>query len=62
MDETWFVDCDLEIAAKRMVLRHVSTGKTLEEAKYRVINNDGLNAEFVDSYKHRADLLFNSDF
>lgn len=42
LDERWFVDVDLEVAATRLVKRHVLTGVTAteDEALWRAQNND----------------------
>ncbi|MEM9016469.1 MAG: AAA family ATPase [Verrucomicrobiota bacterium] len=48
-DRKLFLDCDLETARERLVLRHVETGlcQDQDEARRRVMENDQLNAEFV---------------
>ena len=49
MDEVWFVDVDFEVARRRLVERHVSTGvaPTEGEAEKRVKENDLLNGEEI---------------
>ena len=62
MDETWFAECDLEIAMQRVYRRHLATGKAPDVARRRITHNDRLNAKLVHSFAFRANLLFNSDF
>ncbi|XMA13118.1 hypothetical protein WAI453_005909 [Rhynchosporium graminicola] len=49
MDEHWFVEVDEEVAAKRLVARHVKSGvaPTEEEAWKRVKENDLLNGRDI---------------
>ena len=46
-DETWFMDTNVDEAMRRVEARHVSVGRTAEEAKTRADSNDRLNAELV---------------
>ncbi|MCH2201920.1 MAG: AAA family ATPase [Fuerstiella sp.] len=48
-DDTWFLDADIAECRRRVEDRHVRTGLTREEARYRVSSNDGPNAELVRS-------------
>ncbi|PWY95414.1 P-loop containing nucleoside triphosphate hydrolase protein [Aspergillus sclerotioniger CBS 115572] len=45
VDDTWFVDVDVEVARRRIAQRHLDSGieKTMEEALRRVESNDMLN-------------------
>jgi len=54
VDESWFIDCDVDIAMRRVRARHRQTGLTDEEALYRVENNDQPNALLVQSCLPRA--------
>ncbi|KAL3424478.1 uridine kinase [Phlyctema vagabunda] len=49
MDETWFVDVDMETARSRLVPRHVKAGiaKDIEAAHKRVSENDLVNGEEI---------------
>lgn len=49
MDEHWFVDVDEEVAAKRLVGRHVRSGVAAseEDAWSRVRGNDLLNGREI---------------
>ncbi|MDC0936669.1 AAA family ATPase [Pirellulales bacterium] len=46
-DMTWFLDVAIDECRRRVEDRHVATGLTREEARYRVSTNDGPNAEQV---------------
>ncbi|KAL4813453.1 P-loop containing nucleoside triphosphate hydrolase protein [Aspergillus spinulosporus] len=45
VDDTWFVDVDMEVAKRRIARRHLASGieKTMEDAVRRAENNDMLN-------------------
>jgi pantothenate kinase len=53
MDELWFVEVDFEVARRRLVGRHVTTGvtPTAEEAERRVSKNDLVNGEEIVRYR-----------
>jgi len=55
-----YLRCDLDEITRRIVLRHISTGLTEQVAIERVNTNDILNAKFVMSYMHNADLVIES--
>ncbi len=48
-DDTWYLDLDLEECARRVMNRHVATGKSPEVAAHRVATNDRPNAELVQN-------------
>ena len=56
-NETWFVDCDVDIAMERVYERQVGHGRPPEVARWRVENNDRKNALQVAETAKRADLL-----
>lgn len=56
-DETWFASCPLEVTKKRVLDRHISTGKSEDVARDRVQNNDGPNAELVNTTAKQADII-----
>ena len=56
-DETWYVNCPVEEATKRVIDRHIRTGKTRETAELRAYSNDLVNAKLVDANKRFADVL-----
>ena len=47
-DESWFLDVPVEECKRRVLCRHIATGKSPNVAKQRIENNDGLNAELVN--------------
>ena len=57
LDETWWVDTSVDTAMARIEKRHVSVGRTKEEAKRRADSNDRLNGELVVTHKGRADVF-----
>ncbi|KAF3778398.1 putative uridine kinase [Nymphaea thermarum] len=56
-DEKWFIDIDIEKSMKRVVNRHIATGKAPDVAKWRVEYNDRPNAELIMKSKKNADLV-----
>ncbi|XP_073064823.1 putative uridine kinase C227.14 isoform X1 [Primulina eburnea] len=59
-DEKWFIDVDIEKAMKRVLKRHISTGKPPDVAKWRIDYNDRPNAELIMELKQNADLIIKS--
>ncbi|KAG9243016.1 phosphoribulokinase/uridine kinase [Calycina marina] len=57
MDELWFVEVDFEVAAKRLIPRHVKAGiaKDEEEARKRVWENDLVNGREIVEKRMRVD-------
>jgi pantothenate kinase len=58
LDETWFLDVTQEVAAQRLVRRHVSVGRTREEGEAKVRSVDMPNGEIVLASRNRADRWF----
>jgi pantothenate kinase len=56
-DEAWYVNCPVDEATKRVIDRHVRTGKTKETAELRAYSNDLVNAKLVDANKRFADVM-----
>ena len=56
-DETWYVNCPVNEATKRVIDRHIRTGKTKEAAELRAYSNDMVNAKLVDANKRFTDLM-----
>lgn len=46
-DETWFLDVPVPECNRRVLLRHIESGLTEEQARLRVATNDSINAELV---------------
>lgn len=51
LDERWFIEVDEDVAMERVVKRHMGTGNTEELARFRVENNDRLNARQINQSK-----------
>ena len=56
LDDSWYIDCPIEVAMQRVIERHVSTGRVLEAAQKRVATNDRPNAELIHGTRGRARL------
>jgi len=60
-DETWFVDCEKQIAMERVKKRHVSAfGIDEQQAQLRIDTNDGPNASLIEETKQHAKCVFSS--
>ncbi|KAG5567503.1 hypothetical protein RHGRI_002899 [Rhododendron griersonianum] len=59
-DEKWFIEVDIETTMQRVLKRHISTGKPLDVAKWRIEHNDWPNAELIMESKKNADLIIKS--
>lgn len=46
-DETWYLDVPPAVCNQRVFDRHVQTGMTEEDARFRVENNDSKNAKLI---------------
>jgi pantothenate kinase len=57
LDEVWFVELDDDLRRERLVERHVTFGKTREEAQAWVDRVDEPNAVRVQTQAHTADLV-----
>jgi pantothenate kinase len=57
LDACWYVDLDEQTRLDRLVARHVSFGRTIDQAREWVARSDQRNADLVASTKHRADLI-----
>eukprot|EP01031_Cornospumella_fuschlensis_P031749 gene31749-38376_t len=60
LDVSYFIDCDYSVLEKRVVGRHISVGRTPEQAQTRFSSNDGPNALQILQDKHRADKIIQS--
>jgi pantothenate kinase len=62
LDETWFLDVSQDVAADRLLRRHLSVGRSLEEARGKVLSVDMPNGKIVLETRIRADrVIDNSD-
>jgi pantothenate kinase len=57
LTECWYVDVDHEVRRRRLVDRHVRHGRTPEEAEQWVARTDEPNAQLIESFRDRADLV-----
>ena len=56
-DDTWYINCPLEVAMDRVVQRQIGNGKPEEVARRRVDTNDRPNAQQVETTQGRAALV-----
>jgi pantothenate kinase len=59
-DFSFFIYAPIDVIEKRIFKRHVSVGRTVEQALERVKTNDALNALEILACKERADKIVNS--
>ncbi|RKT51641.1 phosphoribulokinase/uridine kinase family protein [Saccharothrix australiensis] len=58
LDEAWFLLVDEDVRVARLIDRHVRYGRSVDEARERVLNGpDHVNALLVNASKSTADLL-----
>ncbi|WP_226346564.1 nucleoside/nucleotide kinase family protein [Agilicoccus flavus] len=57
LDETWYLRTDDELRLAWLIARHVEFGKTPDEAEEWVMRSDEVNARFIATTAHRADLV-----
>ena len=56
LDECWYLDTPMAVAMERLALRHMQAwGFSRAQADARIAQNDGLNAQLVQSCADRAD-------
>lgn len=56
-DDSWFVDCPLNVAMQRVFERQTAIGLAPEVSKDRIAGNDRPNGELVDASKGVARVL-----
>ncbi|MEU7526171.1 nucleoside/nucleotide kinase family protein [Saccharothrix sp. NPDC042600] len=58
LDEAWFLMIDEDLRVSRLIDRHVRYGRSVEDARERVLNGtDHVNALMVNASKSAADLV-----
>ncbi|HSV37156.1 MAG TPA: nucleoside/nucleotide kinase family protein [Nocardioidaceae bacterium] len=57
LDECWYVDIDDSVRVERLIERHVSHGRSREDATEWVLRSDDANAQLVKATRARADLV-----
>lgn len=55
LDECWYVDVDEQLRLQRLVGRHVSYGRTPEQARQRAYGSDLVNARLIEASRSLAD-------
>jgi pantothenate kinase len=55
LDECWYVDVDEQLRLQRLVGRHVSYGRTPEQARARAYGSDLVNARLIEASRPLAD-------
>jgi pantothenate kinase len=58
LDECWYLEPGEDERLSRLVARHVSFGRSADEALARSLGTDGRNAEVVANFRHRATKIF----
>ncbi|EFN54119.1 hypothetical protein CHLNCDRAFT_135485 [Chlorella variabilis] len=56
-DDTWFIDCQLDVAMQRVFERQTGNGVAAEVSRWRIAANDRPNAEQVETTRGRAALV-----
>ena len=56
LDDTWYVDCDVDTAMHRVFMRQTGNGVAPEVSLGRIDGNDRPNAELIERTKNRAAL------
>jgi pantothenate kinase len=57
LDEVWFVDVPREERHRRLVARHIEFGKSPDDAEAWVREVDEPNADRIEKYRPKADLV-----
>jgi pantothenate kinase len=57
LDEVWFIDVPRDERRRRLIARHVTFGKSLEEAEAWVRDVDERNADRIESRRGKADFV-----
>lgn len=57
LTECWYVDADQPVRQERLLRRHVSNGRSLDEARLWVERTDEPNAELIARTRSAADLV-----
>lgn len=54
LDQSWFIDCAIDVILPRLIQRHIDGGKSEANARRKVESTDLPNARLVDATKSRA--------
>jgi len=61
LDETWFVDTPRRVRERRLVHRHLRTGRTLPEARAFIVASERANARRVEASRPNASRVVTPD-
>ena len=56
-DDTWFIDCDLDVAMERVRQRQIADGRDPDIVRRRVETNDRPNAELIAKTRRLARMI-----
>lgn len=54
LDETWFIDCPMEVLEPRLLRRHINGGMSEEQARIKAESTDIPNARLIDTTRNCA--------
>lgn len=54
LDQSWFIDCAIDVILPRLIQRHIDGGKSAKDAQLKVESTDLPNAKIIDATKSRA--------
>lgn len=57
LDECWYVETDEQMRMIRLIQRHISFGRSSQQAEERSYGSDQRNAEYIAGSRDRADLI-----
>lgn len=57
LDDSWYVDCDLDKAMQRVFERQIGNGTAVNVSRGRIEGNDRPNGELIETTKSRAALV-----
>jgi pantothenate kinase len=57
LDDSWYVDCDLDVAMQRVFERQTGNGVAAEVSRGRIQGNDRPNGELIETTKQRATVV-----
>lgn len=54
LDQSWFIDCAIDVILPRLIQRHIDGGKSAKDAQLKVESTDLPNAKIINATKWRA--------
>lgn len=61
LDETWFLDCELETIKERLLQRHIQCGRSPQQAEAKMRSTDLPNADLIERTRKRAAFIVSAD-